>query len=337
MMITDCKICRTSVFFQFSIFNLLFIVTLLLIVSCSSNGDEVSIEGRLLHMNQATFYIYSPDGAIDDIDTINVAGGRFEYEKKIQRPGTLVMVFPNFSQLPIFVESGTSVNIEGDAAHLREAKVEGNDVNEKFTAFREKHLNTSPKEMKKVTADYVKSGEGNTEIALWLIQQYYLTPKNADAKGAVALFNILLHRNEKNTKVRRLRNQLYATGLVAVGDKIGTFTTTDIDGNRITEKFIADGSSIVMTCASWSYDSQNMLRKLAQREGCKVVAICLDVKKEEARSLQERCNAKHVNMICDSTQWENPLLRTFGLTTVPDNVMIENGKVKKRNISLSEL
>ena len=337
------KICSKSVCnhnFQSSILNFQFIAAALLVLlsSCSGGGDEVSIEGRMLHMNQATFYVYSTDGTIDDIDTITVNGGRFEYSTHINHEGTLVMVFPNYSQVPIFVEQGTSVNIKGDAARLREVSIEGGELNELFTEFREENLDKPVAVMKQVTRDYIRSQECNAEIALWLIQQYFLSPEDADAKGAVALLKTLLQKNSDNVKVKRLFNQLNAVGTLAVGDKIPHFTAIDIEGKQITEKTIGQGRYVVMTCASWSYDSQSMLRRLAlHRDSNKVIAICLDVEKQAARRLQESCNALEYTMICDSTQWENPLLRTFGLTTVPDNIMIENGKVKKRNIPISEL
>lgn len=324
--------CAWQVFnFQFSIF------VLFILAACSGSGDEVSIGGRLLHMNQATFYVYSIDGTIDGIDTITVQGGRFEYDREISHAGTLVIVFPNYSQMPVFVKPGTSVSIKGDAARLREVKVEGDGVNEDFTDFRVEHLNASPDQMKRATADYVNSKDCNSEIALWLIQQHCLAPQGADTKEAVTLLKVLAQRDGDNVKVKRLLNQLLAVGTVNVGDRIEAFTATDIDGNRITEKMLAQGKCVVMTCALWNYDSQSMLRRLATRNDGKVIAVCLEVDRQDARELQNRCNAKDVTMVCDSTQWDNPLLRTFGLSTIPDNVVIENGRVTKRNVPVSDL
>ena len=50
-----------------------------LATACTGNSNGVEIEGRLLNMNQADFFLYSPDGAIPTIDTIHVMGGRFVY------------------------------------------------------------------------------------------------------------------------------------------------------------------------------------------------------------------------------------------------------------------
>lgn len=309
--------------------------------SCSGNGDEVSIEGRMLHMNQATFYVYSTDGTIDGIDTITVHGGRFDYEGRINHEGTLVVVFPNFSQLPVFVEPGASISIKGDAARLREVEVTGTKANKEFTRFREEHLNASGAEMKRIAADAVKGRKYNEEILLWLIQQQYLSPAAGDVKGAVALLKTLTQASPDNIKAKRLFNQLTAAGTLSVGDGVERFSITDIDGNTLTEKTLRQGKTVVMTCTSWNYDSHNMLRRLAERQRGKevqqVVAICIDADRKAAERLRSNCNAADVIMVCDGEQWDCPLLRVFALATVPDNVVMENGRVTKRNVPIGEL
>ena len=131
--------------------------------------------------------------------------------------------------------------------------------------------------------------------------------------------------------MKRLLNLLNATGTVSAGDRIEKFETRDVHGNLVTDGTIAQDTCVVMTCATWSYESQNLLRRLNNlshnHRFNKIMAICLDTKKEEAKGLQDRCNAENVIMICDTMQWESPLMRTFGLTTVPDKVVLVNGKV----------
>ena len=77
-------------------------------VSCGVDGKHFKLEGRFLHLNQGEFYVYSTDGVLDGIDTIKIEGGRFAYEIPCDEEGTLVMVFPNFSEQPIFTQPGKS-------------------------------------------------------------------------------------------------------------------------------------------------------------------------------------------------------------------------------------
>ena len=87
-------------------------------------------------MNQAEFYVYSPDGGIKGIDTIKVHEGRFAYETMLRDEATFVLIFPNFSELAVFGEPGEKVEIKGDASHMKEMTVEGSDDNEDMTKLR---------------------------------------------------------------------------------------------------------------------------------------------------------------------------------------------------------
>lgn len=37
--------------------------------------------------------------------------------------------------------------------------------------------------------------------------------------------------------------------------------------------------------------------------------------------------------VCDGKMLSTPLLKTFGLTTVPDNIVVRNGKIIERGIT----
>ena len=58
------------------------------------------------------------------MDTIKVVGGRFTYEMPCHDDCTLMIVFPNFSEQPIFAESGESVELKGDASHFVKTRVD---------------------------------------------------------------------------------------------------------------------------------------------------------------------------------------------------------------------
>ena len=83
----------------------LFLLSFIL-VSCGTRKGHFKIEGRFLHINQGELYVYSPDGGIDGMDTIKIDAGRFAYETPMKRNSTLMLVFPNFSEHPVFAESG---------------------------------------------------------------------------------------------------------------------------------------------------------------------------------------------------------------------------------------
>ena len=105
-------------------FSLLILLTLVL-VACGTDGHHFEVEGKLTNLNQGEFYVYSPDGGIEGFDTIRVEAGRFVYQTECEHSAILMLVFPNFSEQPIFMEPGESVTLDGDASHLKEITTKG--------------------------------------------------------------------------------------------------------------------------------------------------------------------------------------------------------------------
>ena len=101
------------------------LIASLTLTACGVSSNRFQLEGRFLHMDQGEFYVYSPDGGIEGVDTIKVIDGRFTYEAPCKDKFTLMIVFPNFSEQPVFAEPGKSVDIKADASHLKELTVKG--------------------------------------------------------------------------------------------------------------------------------------------------------------------------------------------------------------------
>ena len=86
-------------YFSMKHYALLLGILTFFITSCGVDSKHFKIEGRILNMNQGEFYVYNDEGMIDGIDTIKVEGGRFAYEMPCDRATTVMLVFPNFSEI----------------------------------------------------------------------------------------------------------------------------------------------------------------------------------------------------------------------------------------------
>ena len=122
--------------FIFKVINFSIAVAALLLTACGVDSEKFRIEGRLRNINQGEFWVYSPDGGIDGMDTMQVRNGRFSYETTLRIPATFVIVFPNYSEQPVFAEPGEKVEIKGDATHLKEMLIKGTDDNDDMTKLR---------------------------------------------------------------------------------------------------------------------------------------------------------------------------------------------------------
>jgi len=79
----------------------------LFLFSCGVDKGHFRVEGTFKSFNQGELYIYATNnGMRPKMDTISVKGGRFIYQTELENPTAFVIVFPNFSELPVFGESG---------------------------------------------------------------------------------------------------------------------------------------------------------------------------------------------------------------------------------------
>lgn len=312
----------------------LFLLLVLILISCGTRSGHFKMEGRFLHMNQGELYVYSPDGGIDGLDTIKIEAGRFAYEIPCSKPATLVIIFPNYSVQPIFAESGGSVEVKADASHLKEMEVKGTDDNELMTKFRKQIANSSPPDELKYAIQFIKDHPEST-VSVYLLNRYLIQTETPDYKQAANLLKILLKEQPENVILGRLQRQISGLGTLRVGDKLPNFTAKDVNGKLINNATLANQTIIISTWAAWSYESLDFQRALndAVKAG-KIAAlgISVDANPKEVRQALKNDDITFPN-VCDGKMLSTPLLKTFGLTTVPDNIVVRNGKIIERGIT----
>lgn len=312
----------------------LFLLLVLILISCGTRSGHFKMEGRFLHMNQGELYVYSPDGGIDGLDTIKIEAGRFAYEIPCSKPATLVIIFPNYSVQPIFAESGGSVEVKADASHLKEMEVKGTDDNELMTKFRKQIANSSPPDELKYAIQFIKDHPEST-VSVYLLNRYLIQTETPDYKQAANLLKILLKEQPGNVTLGRLQRQISGLGTLKVGDKLPNFTAKDVNGKLINNATLASQTIIISTWAAWSYESLDFQRALndAVKAG-KIAAlgISVDANPKEVRQALKNDDITFPN-VCDGKMLSTPLLKTFGLTTVPDNIVVRNGKIIERGIT----
>ena len=316
------------------------ILLTLVLVSCGVDGKHFKLEGRFLHLNQGEFYVYSTDGVLDGIDTIKIEGGRFAYEIPCDEEGTLVMVFPNFSEQPVFTQPGKTVEIKADASHLKELEAEGTDNNKLMTAFRKQVSNMSPQQAIDAAAEFVKHNP-KSDVSAWLIRKYFILAPKPDYAKAKQLLDLMIAEQPKNGKLVNLQQQLI--GLTATaGKSLPIFTATDINGNKVTQANLTQSpNAVVFLWASWNYESTDMQRQLkrlkaAKGNGLSVIGVCIDPSKSE---MQQSLRQDSISWptINDGMMFDTKIAKKLGLSQVPANILLKNGKIVGRNLRMNEL
>ena len=312
-----------------------------MMVACGTESGKFRLEGRLRNINQGEFWVYSLDGGMVGIDTILVRNGRFSYEMELYDEATLMVVFPNYSEQPVFAESGSTVTIKGDATHMKEMIIEGTSDNEDMTMLRMELNDLTPPDIPDAVSKYIKKNL-DSRVSIYLLQRYFIQANDPDYRQARVLAELLLEKNPDNGQLLKLQKQLKGLEGCAVKTHIPKFTATDIQGRKVTEKSLNGKVNVVMSWATWSYSSialQQRLKQLKQKHGDKlgVMGICLDAQADICRRSIARDSLKW-STVCDGRMWESSLIQKFGMGDVPANILIDQkGRVLSRNLTPQHL
>ena len=311
----------------------------LLFFSCRNSNGFFKMEGRLLHMNQGELYLYSPDGVIEGLDTIKVEAGRFAFQIPCEKEGTLVVVFPNFSTQPIFTEPGEEVNVKADASHLREIEVKGTEANELMSDFRKQVASVSPPEERKFAEQFVKD-HSESIVSRYIVNRYFILNSTPDYKLALNLIKEMQTAQPDNWELERMKRQLRTMKNATVGLNLPQFTVKTLGGKTITGNELRRNHMVIINVwASWDYNSLEMQRTLneAARKGyATVLGISIDASPKDVRRLLKADDIIFEN-VCDGQMLDGKLLQTLGLTTMPDNIVVKNGKITERRVTANTI
>ena len=313
---------------------------LFLLASCGEDSKHFKIEGRLLQINQGEFYLYSSDGTISGFDTIKVQGGRFSHEIECDHPTTLTLVFPNFSEQPIFAEPGKTVDIDGDASHLKMLKIKGTDDNELMSDFREQIAASSPPEIKRFAARFIED-HPQSPVSIYLVKKYFIVTPRPDYREAARLLKLMKASQPDNFIISNMLRDTKVLGQSAVGTRLPAFKIKDMKGNSITSNSLSRGLVVICTWASWSYPSTDMLRQLHQiqidkQKPFKVISICVDANKADCDTYLSVNEIKTPNVFTGE-MFNTAPLKILGLQNVPDNIVVKDGKIVARSLDINSL
>ncbi len=318
-----------------------YIAALLFLVSCGVDSDKFRLEGRLRNMNQGELWIYNMDGSVEGIDTIPIREGRFAYEIPLRSPTTLIVVFPNYSEQPVFAEPGKVVDMKGDASHLKEIVINGTDDNEEMTKLRQDLNRMMPPEIPKRIEKFIRENP-ESEVSIYLMHRYYLQDLDCDYKKAQTLVELMLKEQPENGRLIKWKKELATLRNGMKNTQMIPFSAKDVKGRSVTQNDLKKQVNVLSVWASWNYQSTDMQRRLQRLRkdyGDKlgVVSICLDGRPADCKQRVER-DSLPWKTVCDGRMWNTPLLVKFGVVDVPANLVINSsGTIVERNLTPQKL
>ena len=316
-----------------------FLVSLLLL-SCGDSQKNFKIEGSFKGFNQGELYVYSMDGS-RKLDTIGVSRGEFIYQASISDPTTLVIVFPNYSELPVFAEPGVTVKMKGDASHLKETEVKGTDINKAMTEFRLKTCNMMPPEVVSEATKFIND-QPSSPVSIYLLNKYFIQTPNPDYDKVQSLANTILKAQPDNQQIAKINKQIESLKALKIGSRLPSFFVAGLNGESFSSTDLNAKVNVITLWASWNYESiniQNMLARLKrQHEGSiKVLSISIDGSVKDCRNIVDRDSIRWTT-VCDGRMWDTPVLQKIGMSYLPDNIVVDGqGKILARTLSYQDL
>lgn len=320
----------------------LFILLLFLLTACEGESQRFKIDARFTQINQGEFYLYSPDEIIEGIDTVRLQNGRFTYSLNLNRPGILVLVFPNYSEQPIFAEPGKDVSIKGDVTHLREMKVNGTDENKLMNRLRDQLSTASPPEQLDYARQFIED-HPQSIIGTYLVGRYFLQGDSVNYDEAHRLINLMHESQPDNGYLVRLSKHTEHLAATEVGKRLPSFTTTDIHGKAVTSDELAKApTAAIVTWASWNYESIALQRRIntelkARHDSLKILSLSLDGSLKTCISLARRDSLNSLIIVCDEQMQNGGLARQLGIYSHTENILLQKGRIVARNLTTEDL
>ena len=312
--------------------------TSLLFFACARHDGRFRLEGQFKNLNQGEFFLYNLDRGTKD--TIAVNDGRFVYERLLRDTLTLVMLFPNYSELPVFALPNTSVKMEGDVTHLRETTITGSDENNLMNTFRTKTADMVPPDVKKEAQAFIDEHPASI-VSVYLLRRYFLQDASPDYPLIMKMATALHEAQPQNQPLTRLHLMLGQLVNNRSEGPLPAFQAISTKGDTITNSSLKKDANVIVAWATWSYESQGTLRQLKnlrkEHSNLAVMSICLDASPAEGLKLLERDSINWPN-ICDSMLWQSPLLGQLGICTLPANILTaQKGNIVARDINDRQL
>ena len=306
----------------------------MVVFSCSGQQEKFSVREEFTGLNDLEIYFWTPEGGHGQVDTVYVRNGRFAYESPQSAPGWYTMLFQNMSEQVIFAEPGLDVEVEADATHLRDMKIEGGKANKLMTKFREQI--SSETQMQAIinhAQDFIKKNPKSI-VSVYLFEKYFLQRQETEMKQLKELLDILLKAQPNRTRLISLQSRIEGEQQMKVGVPAADFHVRDIDGVEHELSSYKDSTLLLCFWANWNIDSRDELRPLRKdyktwKKKVPILTISLDLMKVSWRTFL-RIDSVPGHHVCDLRAWDSPIVKAYGINELPTYILVKDGKIIAR-------
>jgi len=311
-----------------------------LFFACNNAGNTFVLKGKFKNFNQGELYVYTLTGKAR-IDTIHLVNGKFSYQSGIEDTTMLSVVFPNYSEIPVIASPSATLSMEGDASHLREVTVKGNDANKLLTEFRLRVNEMTPPQARKAAAEFINDNP-SSPANLYLLNKYFLLTDDIDYAKVTELLKAMTKATPGNLRLKEIKQQVESLKKAKVGNSLPAFKAVTTNGARVTKTDLQGTINVISVWSTWNFESQRCqreLKKLKRECGSRLqlLSICLDGNPDDCKRQMNRDSINWYT-VCDGKMWNSDIVKTLGIYNANDNFVIDSkGKITDRGLPLENL
>lgn len=312
-----------------------------LFVSCGVPSGQMRVSGTYENIKQGDFLILSTDGGLDRVDTLHVLGGEFEYQCSLTGEATFRIIYPNNSELMLWVSSGADIRIKGDVQNLWRASVTGNKENELYTDFRQQNPATDTTALRKAASRFIHE-HPESKVSTYLLSQYFVIPNGVPQDSIERLYQVIYDAQPQSAQVVKLGGVIQQRSVLREGNRMPDFDLLASDSVHHTPRHYKGKNYVLYFWAGWqgsvgyTHRELNRLREeLKEPTDDKMKAMDLGVLgySLDVDTLTLRVNrpdeSLHIPTYCDLQGFNSPLVNLLGVRSVPLFIIVgTDGKIK---------
>lgn len=328
------------------LYPLLFLAAWLL-ASCSNHEkDIVSISGVIKGLGNDTLYIYGTDRLYNRLDTLTVKEDKISTQLEIDTLISAWLRFSDGTEIPIYMNKGEKIEINGSATCLDSLYIKGNTANEKLSLFHQKieRDTTLTAQALEDSAKVFIQNNLTSPASLYVLDKYLVQKTSPDFPEIKKLIEGMTGELKEYLYVENLLRQIETAEKTEPGKMAPYFQLPSSEGKDLKRTDFKDKYLLLHFWASWdekSKESNQMLRKIykdkKKHKDFEILGISLDTDKDLWKEAIEN-DTLTWKQTCDCKGWNSDIIEQFNIRALPTNILLTpTGKIEGRNLTQEQL
>lgn len=301
--------------------------SILLLIACGVPRGKMRVSGTYESFKDgAQFLIVSTDGGLNQIDTLHVVSGEFDYMCSLNEDATFYIVYADNSNLPLWVHSGDHIKIKEGREGLWKVEVKGNEENELYSQFRLENAPNDTAQLRQSAARFIRQ-HPTSAVSQYLLSQYFILTQDIPTDSTENLYQAILQSLPEDPKVATLGGLIQQKNTLRVGAPIPNFDITTTDSIQRTYSQYKGKHLIIYFWSGYlqsgtTYMTQTLL-KAKKEKGVPVELISYNMDVDKSTFLINRGDEnEEIPTHCDLQGFNSPLATLLGIRSLPQIVVV---------------